>query len=275
MFPWGRVCHAFWEYRICPTAVGCHFETGSALYWAVRPSLRHPQPEFFQRKKISNLLEKFWLEKSVECPSTSLMRFGCCCRPPPLQDNFSTAEYIMQVDVDVVVASPVTDRTLFDVGGRPFLPFFLDVWTPWTDLSAELFGNPQMQFMAYFPAVATPAALRTVREVVSRRYALPFDLALWRPAIFSQFDLIGHAMAALGHTTRPCHAFGGGEAAEWCRERPSPVVHVPYKTRCLLAGSTEQVPLGLLRVRLKVVLSVWPTGRGGGGDEGKKKVLCT
>ena len=39
-------------------------------------------------------------------------------------DNFSKAEYIMQLDTDTVFNFPITKRTLFDTNGQPFLPFW-------------------------------------------------------------------------------------------------------------------------------------------------------
>eukprot|EP00670_Eutreptiella_braarudii_P006992 CAMPEP_0174281234 /NCGR_PEP_ID=MMETSP0809-20121228/1586_1 /TAXON_ID=73025 ORGANISM="Eutreptiella gymnastica-like, Strain CCMP1594" /NCGR_SAMPLE_ID=MMETSP0809 /ASSEMBLY_ACC=CAM_ASM_000658 /LENGTH=1288 /DNA_ID=CAMNT_0015374639 /DNA_START=68 /DNA_END=3934 /DNA_ORIENTATION=- len=153
-------------------------------------------------------------------------------------DNFSKAEYIMQLDTDSVFNFPVTRETLFDSDGTPFLPFWQSIPAPWTELSAALFGHPEMQFMAYFPAVTTRAALQSIRSAVAEHFNLPFNRAMGQPKHFSQFDLIGHAMVKLGYQPRPCKPPQEMAPTDWCMQRPSPVAHVPYMDKCIIG----QVP---------------------------------
>ena len=154
-------------------------------------------------------------------------------------DNFSKAEYIMQLDSDTVFNFPVTRQTFFDSDGRPFLPFWSEISSPWTNLSSALFGHPEMQFMAYFPAVTTPEALKTVRRAVAKHFNMPFNQALGQPKHFSQFDLIGHAMVSLGYPARPCRPSNQMTPTDWCAHRPSPVAHVPYLDKCIIEAIPE------------------------------------
>jgi hypothetical protein len=154
-------------------------------------------------------------------------------------DNFSKAEYIMQLDSDTVFNFPVTRQTLFDAAGQPFMPFWEAQPAPWTELSSTLFGHPEQQFMSYFPVISTPMALKTVREAVAAHFDMPFNEAMGKPRIFSQFDLIGHAMVHLGYRAQPCKHTPNGSPDDWCTHRPHPVAHVPYADKCLVEGTAD------------------------------------
>ena len=104
----------------------------------------------------------------------------------------------------------------------------------WTNYSDLLFGHRDKQFMAYFPIASTPQSLRTVRDAVAGRSGLSFNAALGRRPVFSQFDLMGHAMLRLGYPAEPCRAVRDLQPQDWCAHRPHPVAHVPYPDRCIL-----------------------------------------